>query len=184
MEIHNLYQKVIAYISPKNIIGSSYAELKLCIFDLLQGCSYIIFMIDSNDCKTIKVMQGETLTATITLDENEFKHVHSVTFICKDLDLLLGLIPDAAIVPDEDTSNSDSSGEPYDPGNENWYLLYTDTEELRPGVFTYDIDVLSEDGDAIVTTTLVYNAKLIIEPKNPKLYNAYYEYPHNTKREH
>jgi hypothetical protein len=74
-------------------------------------------MIENNDCKTIKVVQGETLLATFTTDENEFQHVHSASFVCKDLDLTIGLIPDNANVPDPDTS--DSSGEPGDDGNTN-----------------------------------------------------------------
>ena len=48
-------------------------------------------------------------------------------------------------------------------------------------MFTYDVTIHSANG----TNTLVYEGKLIVTYKtNPKSYNPYYEYPHNTKREH
>jgi hypothetical protein len=51
--------------------------------------------------------------------------------------------------------------------------MYAETDELRPGTFTYDINIMSEDGDAIVQTTLVYQAKFIVLPKKANIYNAY-----------
>ena len=175
-EKRNQFQMVIAYSNLKDSIGTLDDDLKLCIFDLFRGHLYTDYMIDSNDCKTIKVVQGETLMATFTTDENEFKHVHSASFICKDLDLVVGLIPDTTSSPidESSTSTSDSSGEdPHGDDNNNWYLLYADTADLRPGVFTYDIDIVSEDGNALIHTTIVYEAKLIILPKSTNIYNAY-----------
>lgn len=130
------------------------------------------------DSKTISIIQGETLQTTFTVDA-AFTDVSSATFTCKDLGLEIGLIPDNAAAPDEGSGSS--SHEPVDPGNSNWYLWYQDTTELRPGVFTYDVTIHNANG----TNTLVYEGKLIVTYKtNPKPYNPYYEYPHNTKREH
>ena len=76
-------------------------------------------MIDSKDSKTIKIIQGETLTAIFTVDDT-FTDVSSATFVCKDLGLEIGLIPDNANAPENDGSNSDSgSSEPIDTGNSN-----------------------------------------------------------------
>jgi hypothetical protein len=139
-------------------------------------------MVDIKDSKTIKIIQGESLTAIFSVDDT-YTDVSSATFVCKDLDLEIGLIPDNANAPDNDGSNSDSgSSEPVDTGNSNWYLWYQgDTNELRPGVFTYDVTIQSAEG----IETIVYEGKLVVAYKtNPQHYNPYYEYPHNTKREH
>lgn len=74
-------------------------------------------MIDIKDSKTIKIIQGESLTAIFSVD-NTYTDVSSATFVCKDLDLEIGLIPDNADALDTDTSNSGSS-EPVGPGNSN-----------------------------------------------------------------
>lgn len=135
-------------------------------------------MIDIKNSKTIKIIQGETLTFLFTFRE-EYKDISSAVFVCKDLDLNVGLIPDNVNANNNESSDSgESSGQESD----NWYLWYEgDTNELRPGTFTYDVTITSADG----IKTTVYDGQLIIVYKtNPQHYNSYYEYPHNTKREH
>lgn len=141
-------------------------------------------MIDIKDSKIIKIIQGETLTSLFTFGE-EYKNISSAIFVCKDLDLNIGLIPDNADTNDDESSDSNSnsdSGESSGQGSDNWYLWYEgDTNEFRPGTFTYDVTITSADG----IKTTVYNGQLIVIYKtNPQHYNPYYEYPHNTKREH
>lgn len=138
-------------------------------------------MIDIKDSKTIKIIQGETLTSIFTFDE-EYKDISSATFVCKDLNLVVELIPDNANDENSNSNSNSDSGEPSGQGSNNWYLWYEgDTNELRPGTFTYDVAVINADE----TKTTVYNGKLIVVYKtNPQHYNPYYEYPHNTKREH
>ena len=48
-------------------------------------------MIDIKDSKTIKIIQGESLTAIFSVDDT-YADVSSATFVCKDLDLEIGLI--------------------------------------------------------------------------------------------
>lgn len=135
-------------------------------------------MRDIKNSKTIKIIQGETLTSLFIFGE-EYKDISSAIFVCKDLGLNVGLIPDNANANDDASSDSEEfSGQ----GSDNWHLWYKgDTNELRPGTFTYDVTITSADG----IKTTVYNGQLIIVYKtNPQHYNPYYEYQHNTKREH
>jgi len=81
-------------------------------------------MIDIKDSKTIKIIQGETLTSLFTFGE-KYKDISSAIFVCKDLDLSVELIPDNANANDDESSDSNSdsdSGEPSGQGSDNWFL--------------------------------------------------------------
>lgn len=143
-------------------------------------------MIEKNDLQTIKIIQGDTLTAVFTVEDIVLEDISAATFVCRDLDLEVELIPANAYQPEEGSADS-SSWEDYNDNSipdKRWYLWYTgDTNELRPGVFTYDFTIYLDQADQVFT--LIYHGKLIIQPRNPQeFYNPYYEYPHNTKREH
>lgn len=131
-------------------------------------------MIDIKDSNTIRLIQGESLVADFSTEEEYV----SLTFVCRDLGLEIALIPANAAASGDDSS----SGEEPEVEEYGWYLRYLDTNDVRPGIFTYD--VVGIDNDDYITT-IIYNAKLVVMPKNgERFYNPYYEYPHNTKREH
>ena len=135
-------------------------------------------MIKEENLKTLEVIQGDTLTAYFKLPELVDTAVDKVMFTCKQLNLNLELER-----VEEDSDSSEDSGEPI--LSDTWLLWYQDSSPFRIGQFTYDLTVVFPAEEEKVNT-YIYNGNLIILPrqKSRRSYNPYWEYPHNTEKEH
>ena len=141
-------------------------------------------MIENKNLQTIKIVQGDTLSTVFTLEDTFLTDISSATFVCKDLDLEVELIPANAESSEDYSSDSTEDYNNNGIPDRRWYLWYTgDTNDFRPGDFTYDFTIYIENEEQVFT--MVYNGHLIVLPKRSlQHYNPYWEYPHNTKREH
>lgn len=104
-----------------------------------------------------------------------------VIFSCAQLDLQIDCTP----VYDESSDSDSNDGEEEEYGPKRWQVWYDNTEEFRIGNFTYDLTVITEESEDTVTT-FIHNASLNILPSIPPktTYHPYWDYPHNTKKEH
>ena len=49
-------------------------------------------MIEKKDLQTIKIVQGDTLTATFTIEDLQDYDIKEATFVCKELGIYVPLI--------------------------------------------------------------------------------------------
>lgn len=140
-------------------------------------------MIEKKDLQTIKIVQGDTLTATFTIEDLQDYDIKEATFVCKELGIYIPLIK----VDDDSDDSTDTYWNDNDIPDSRWLLWWTgNTEDLRVGTFKYDFTIATND-DPEQVVTFVYNGTLIIKPKflaRDLGYRQYWDYPHNTKREH
>lgn len=132
-------------------------------------------MIKEQDTQHIQMVLGDTLRAIFIVEGVEDEEATAAVFICKDLNLEIPLIPSNT------SDNEDSEDSEELTGQQEWLLQYDG--ELRPGTFYYDFMIKN-----VLTriVTYIYHGRLTILPKVPPktTYNPYYEYPHNTKKDH
>lgn len=137
-------------------------------------------MLNKEFSQRIFCVQGDNLYTIFRIDPIVSLDVDKVVFTCAQLDLNIELMPIVFEDSSEDSAeDSDESTTIY------WLLDGPSTKEFRVGVFDYDLTVISSPLLAS-TKTYVYNGKLTIAPRMPgkEKYRAYWEYPHNLKKDH
>ena len=137
-------------------------------------------MIKEVESQTITAVIGATLRAVFIVENTYPSDKVMATFSCPDLHIQEDLFLY------NESSDSEEELDPAVPGGQQSWLLWRDTDDLRPGEFFYNMTVTNFIGIHPFPTTYVYHGRLVILPEKPPRtsYNPYWEYIHNTKNEH